>query len=563
MELIGRLGLVVATALVGALAVAVLVAGARAPAQVLGGSDLAARWLHAGAGAVVWSAGLLLVRQHAPRTSGWLVAAAGAALLAGSLPLPRAGGDVLFTVGIAAALAAPGLAGAAALTYVAPRRPDAYVAIAAAGAGVLAAGVVPALLFDPVAEGCFECPRNLILVHGDVGAHDAVVRAGLVAAASTCVAAAALAAVRLVGRPPLLRRVVAVVVAPLTLACALGAALLIHDSVAGLPARDETSRVLWLLLCCTLLAAAGGVFAEALRARVLRNRIAGGVVAMLPTPDQLRAALAAELGDPGLEIAFPTADGGTVDAGGDPVSAAPAGTSVTQVRRPGGPIAELRLDAALAPPRSRVVAAARGAALALEHAALRAQLHAELRELDASRARVVAAADSERRRLERDLHDGAQQRLIALSFALPDHRLRPDLLAALQELRDIAHGIHPVSLSDAGLEAAVRELADGSRVPVRVGALPSGRLPAPVEFATHRLVVDAVACAAQCGDGSGVQVEISQQDGSLCATVRAPGVDPARAAADLEHSADRLAALGGRLEISPGAVIAGMLPCGS
>ncbi len=176
----------------------------------------------------------------------------------------------------------------------------------------------------------------------------------------------------------------------------------------------------------------------------------------------------------------------------------------------------------------------------------------------------MEAADGERRRLERNLHDGAQQRLIALTVALADDPVaQGEMRAALAELREIAHGIHPVSLSDAGLAAAVRDIADGSRVPVRIGAVLSQRVPAPVEAATHRLVSDAVLCAERDGDGRAVEVEIERMDGLLRARVRLPGVDPERATVRLEHSADRFAALGGRLAIGTGAVVDGELPCGS
>jgi signal transduction histidine kinase len=233
------------------------------------------------------------------------------------------------------------------------------------------------------------------------------------------------------------------------------------------------------------------------------------------------------------------------------------------VRRHGRVIAELRHDAGLAHAPSRVTAVARGAAPALEHAAVRARLRAELRELDASRARLIDATDRERRRLERDLHDGAQQRLIALSVAVRDEKARRELLASLAELRDIAHGIHSVALSEAGLDAAIRELADGSRVPLRLVATPPERLPLAVESAAHRLVADAVDWAERDGDGRAVEIEIARSNGLLRASIRVPGVDPHHAAARLEHSADRFTALGGKLSVEPGTVIEGRLPCAS
>jgi signal transduction histidine kinase len=317
------------------------------------------------------------------------------------------------------------------------------------------------------------------------------------------------------------------------------------------------------MLCGALLLAAAGVAWEAVRVRLLRRRVAAHVVAALPAGDELRAALAAALDDPGLRVVFVTGGGMRVDATGRPAGPPAPGVAVTEIHAGGELVAEHHHDAALAA-GDRVAAVARGAALGLQHAALRARLRAELAELDASRARVVEAADGERRRLERNLHDGAQQRLIALTVALADDPVaQGEMRAALAELREIAHGIHPVSLSDAGLAAAVRDIADGSRVPVRIGAVVGERVPAPVEAATHRLVSDAVLCAERDGDGRAVEVEIERMDGLLRARMRLPGVDPERATVRLEHSADRFAALGGRLAIRTGAVVDGELPCGS
>jgi signal transduction histidine kinase len=427
----------------------------------------------------------------------------------------------------------------------------------------VAAGLVPSVLFDPRATGCFECPRNLLLLHGDAGLHDALLRDGLWVNAVACAVVAGAAALGLARRPALVRRVAAPVVVPALVAAGLGAAMLAHDARAGSPALDATTRTLWLLLCGALLLAAAGVASEAVRVRLLRRRVAAHVVATLPAGDELQAALAAALDDPGLRVVFVTGSGIRVDATGRSAGPPAPGVAVTEIHAGGELVAELHHDAALAA-GDRVAAVARGAGLGLQHAALRARLRAELAELDASRARVVEAADGERRRLERNLHDGAQQRLIALTVALADDPVaQGEMRAALAELREIAHGIHPVSLSDAGLAAAVRDIADGSRVPVRIGAVLSQRVPAPVEAATHRLVSDAVLCAERDGDGRAVEVEIERMDGLLRARMRLPGVDPERATVRLEHSADRFAALGGRLAIGTGAVVDGELPCGS
>ena len=248
---------------------------------------------------------------------------------------------------------------------------------------VVAAGLVPAVLFDPRATGCFECPRNLLLLKGDAGLRDALLRDGLWVGAVACAVLAAGAALRLARRPPLVRRVVAPVVGPALVAAGLGAALLAHDARVGAPALDATTRALWRLLCGVLLLAAAGVAAEAVRVRLLRRRVAAHVVKALPAADELQAALAVALDDPGLQVVFVTGDGTRVDASGRPAGAPALGAAVTEIRARGELVAELHHDAALA--AGRVAAVARGAALGLQHAALRARLRA-----GAGRARCLA-----------------------------------------------------------------------------------------------------------------------------------------------------------------------------
>src|SRR6185503_890035 len=257
------LALCVATGLVVLLAVAVAVEAARRPAEAVGDGGAGALVLQVAAGVALWFAGLLLALRLRARDSGWLLAAAGPALLAGALPLPRAGGAVLFVLALALGLTAPALAGAAALLHPTPaHRRDPTIAGAAVAAAV-AAGLVPAVLFDPRATGCFECPRNLLLLHGDAGLHDALLRDGLWVSAVACAVVAGAAALGLAQRPALVRRVAAPVVVPALVAAGLGAAMLAHDARAGSPALDATTRTLWLLLCGALLLAAAGVASEA------------------------------------------------------------------------------------------------------------------------------------------------------------------------------------------------------------------------------------------------------------------------------------------------------------
>jgi signal transduction histidine kinase len=213
----------------------------------------------------------------------------------------------------------------------------------------------------------------------------------------------------------------------------------------------------------------------------------------------------------------------------------------------------------------RTVAAAAG--LAMENERLEAQLRARVEELRTSRARLVAAGTAERRRLERNLHDGAQQRLVALSLTmrLAQAKMRDDpaaaeklmtgaqqeLSLALEELRELARGIHPAILSDRGLPAALEALAGRSPVPVELAPPPRERLPASVEAAAYFVVAEALTNVAKYAHASEARVRIARDNGHAVVEVADDGVggaDPARGSG-LRGLADRVAALDGRLEL--------------
>jgi PAS domain S-box-containing protein len=201
------------------------------------------------------------------------------------------------------------------------------------------------------------------------------------------------------------------------------------------------------------------------------------------------------------------------------------------------------------------------------------ELHARLEELAASRARIVAAGDVERRRLERNLHDGAQQRLVALSLALRLAQAKLDsdpagaretlaaageeLSLALAELRELARGLHPAVLTDRGLRPAVEMLAGRAPVPVEIAEVPAERLPAPVEAAAYYLIAEALTNVAKYAVASSVRVRVVASDATVVVEVAddgAGGADPA-GGSGLRGLADRVESLGGSLEIvsPPGA----------
>jgi signal transduction histidine kinase len=198
---------------------------------------------------------------------------------------------------------------------------------------------------------------------------------------------------------------------------------------------------------------------------------------------------------------------------------------------------------------------------------LNAELHDRLEELAASRARIVAAGDVERRRLERNLHDGAQQRLVALALTLrlvagkleSEPEVARELLAgagrelglALDELRELARGLHPAVLTDRGLRAAVEMLADRTPFPVELAAMPDERLPEPVEAGAYYLIAEALTNVAKYANASTVRVAVSASDGHVAVEVSDDGIggaDPA-SGSGLRGLADRVEALGGSLAV--------------
>jgi signal transduction histidine kinase len=198
---------------------------------------------------------------------------------------------------------------------------------------------------------------------------------------------------------------------------------------------------------------------------------------------------------------------------------------------------------------------------------LNAELHARLEELAASRARIVTAGDTERRRLERNLHDGAQQRLVALALSLRVAQAQLDsdpaaaratladagdeLARALDELRELARGLHPAVLSDRGLRAAVEMLAGRAPIPVELAGIPDERLPEAVEAAAYYLIAEALTNVARYADATAVSVRVAADATRVLVEVSddgAGGADPA-GGSGLRGLADRVEALGGSLEL--------------
>jgi signal transduction histidine kinase len=316
-----------------------------------------------------------------------------------------------------------------------------------------------------------------------------------------------------------------------------------------------------------------GFLAVLLHARVARGAVADLVVRLgeTPEPAHLRGALAAALHDPTLEVArWSPAEQAYTGPDGGPVvlPVAGSGRAVTVLEGDRGPLAAMIHDPALLDDPGLVASVGAAVRLAVENERLQAEVEAQLADVQASRARIVSAGDAERRRLERDLHDGAQQRLVALSFAL--RRARSQAAApsdeglaesledasqlvrdALSELRELARGIHPAVLTEAGLGGALPALARGSPVAVTVEALPAERLPAEVEAAAYFFVSEALANIAKHAPAASATIGARHEDGVLAIEVTddGPGGATPRPGSGLQGLDDRIAAVGGRLEI--------------
>jgi signal transduction histidine kinase len=334
------------------------------------------------------------------------------------------------------------------------------------------------------------------------------------------------------------------------------------------PVYDVANGPLGLLAMCALpIGFAVGLF----RTRLGRSRVGDLVVELgeAPGPGRARDTLARILRDPTLRIAYRLPGSTTyVDESGHQVSVDDAERpSVTPIERAGEQIAALVHDPAVHQDPDLLRSAVAATRLAVENERLQAEVRAQLEEVRTSRARIVEAGDAERRRVERNLHDGAQQRLVTMSLSL--RRLRSELpedaadltgsvdelLAeskrAIDELRELARGIHPAILTEEGIGAAVGSLADRSPVPVRVEREPERRFPDAIEATAYYVVAEALANTAKYASASLAVVQISDTDGTLDVEVADDGVGGAdlKGGTGLRGLQDRVAAVGGRLTL--------------
>jgi signal transduction histidine kinase len=376
------------------------------------------------------------------------------------------------------------------------------------------------------------------------------VRAGLLATACTLV----LALWRLARAPAARWLRAAPLVVPGCAFLALVVADLAHAWHRGFLGSDPVDQALWTGQAVALLGLAVGVAWLLAVARRRRSRLARVVLELVDAqrPGGLREALAELLGDPELELLYAGTAGGWIDAAGQVREPLPD-ASTTELVRDGHPVALLCHRPGLLDDRRLAAEIERGVRLGLEHERLQSLLRHQLEELRGSRADVVAAGEAERRLLERDLHDGAQQRLVAFAFALGIARQRVapersaalagaqrEVQAALAELRELAHGLYPVALADAGLAVAIESLKD-RRPGLRTNRLPAGRfLPAIEETAYF-----AIARLADHWEPQPLTLAAARDGQRLIIDLHAQ----ARPPADLVDVEDRVGALDGTLVV--------------
>jgi signal transduction histidine kinase len=531
-------------------------------------AELIAGYLLLVIGVIAWSRG--------QRRVGAILAAMSLAWFVVEWNSPAAGSALVFTTGLLFYASAPPLVAHVAVAYPDGRLRSqvARVALAVAYAGaILLLGVLPAAAFDPAREGCSQCARNLILVEGNATVTEALTRAGVLLGLLWSVLLVVVAIRGLVRSPPARRRLAVPVVVAACAYLSFVAAAFAHSLSRGFLGTDPVDRALWLAQAAALVALAVAVAASWVRIRRTRAALARLVVELAEThrPGGLRAVLATTLHDPSLEIAYPLDDGRMVDCSGHAVR---LDGEITPLMRGDTKVAVLSHAPGVLQDPMLVDDVTNVARLALENERLQAQSQVQLEDLRASRARIIETGDAERRRLERDLHDGAQQRLVSLVLELRLARARiaadrpallvriddaeTELKAALADLRDLAHGIFPPALAEEGLAAAIEALAERDPRRIELTALPRQRLDDRVEAAGYFVVSEMVS---GCGMGQ-VRMDARRRDGRLLVEVEGDRV-PVHIV-DIE---DRVGALDGFVAVlrRPGGrvTIRAEIPCAS
>ena len=377
--------------------------------------------------------------------------------------------------------------------------------------------------------------------------------------------------------------------------CAGGATLLLITATllvsrlagADLPGAVDVGRAMFSLTLVALAAVPLAFLASLVRARLARLMVGELLVDLRESraPGALRDALARVLHDPSLEIAYWLPDHRAYfGVDGRPVDPAAEGSrrATTVVEHDGRRVAALIHDPSLRDDPELIAAACSAAGIAVDNERLHADLRTRLEELRRSRLRVMEAADAERRRLERNLHDGAQQGLATLAVELamlaeylesdPEAKrllahAQDELAGSLDELRELARGIHPAVLTDHGLAIALDALAERTPFPVRLAIEPGHGLPERIEVAAYYVISECLANTAKYARASQATVTVSHSNDHVVIEVADNGVGGARrdGGSGLRGLMDRVEALGGTLELTSliglGTRVRAEIPC--
>ncbi len=537
------------------------------------------------------AAGLYAHRRQPEERFGLLLVAAGAAWFVTTLAESQ--DEVVYTVGRLAGWLAEVL-----LVYVFLCFPSGRLthradrAIVAAMAGVVAVFYLPQLLVaedfsvpSPYTSCVADCPGNaLFALDREPALVDGIMRPlGAILVLAVMAAVVLRLYERMRASTQLTRRMVAPVVAVVIVrAGTLGVLMVARDLDTGVPVLETAAWLLALAVPVMALVFLAGLLRWRLFAERALQRL-GECLRALPDASTLRRAFAEAFDDPAIEIVFPAQADGWMDWWGRPVAVPGPGRVISEVQRGGEVIAAIVHDEALRARPELLRAGVSMAAVVLENQRLAAESELAMRELQLSRARIAAGAEHERRRIERDLHDGAQQRLVALRIELelaeaivltdPERgvaRLRElehEVEEALEELRALAHGVYPPVLADRGLDDALRDVAMRSTVRVDVVSHDVGRFSTEVEAAVYFCVLEALQNVQKHAGARRIVVTL---DGSARDRLRFSVRDDGGGAAGIEPGAgitnmrDRLAAIGGAVDVSSrlgiGTVVRGHAP---
>jgi signal transduction histidine kinase len=412
-------------------------------------------------------------------------------------------------------------------------------------------------------------PHNLLGVAPDPVVYALVRRVQLVLLAGLCLAGIVILLVQRRRAPPL-RRWPALTVDAFIVALGLIVLFYVHAALGGLWAPGV--RELRWAVSFTLGAAPVAFLAGVLQIRLARGSVADILVGLRAEGPavELRERLARALDDSTVTLLFwlPKYGSWADENGREAALPGPKdGRATTVIDQDGAPVAALVHDAALLEEPELLEAVIAAAAMALENGRLHTELRARLQELAGSRLRVLEAGQRERKLLERDLHDGAQQRLVALSLELTslldragtDRQLRDrlqavrtEIAASLEEIRDVARGLYPAVLAGHGLTVALESLAARSAVPLRLDTRLEQRLPEPIEVAVYYVVCEAMANIGKHAQATSASVLVDRDpDGTVIVEIADDGVGGAAAdrGSGLRGLADRVEALGGTVQV--------------